>query len=168
MEELLDELIGLDATAESINTLQMSVRAVLVFFVALALLRLAGKRTFGSNSPFNVVLKIILGSVLGRAIVAASPLLETLVASTVMVGLHRLLGIAAYRSHTIGKLIKGEAVVLAENGELNQAHMRQNDVTENDLHEGVRSTANLDDLSQTEIVRLERDGEISVVKKQAE
>ncbi|MCC3157800.1 DUF421 domain-containing protein [Hymenobacter sp. 15J16-1T3B] len=163
MEHALNELLGLHASSHNITALQMSVRAVVVFFVALLLLRLAGKRTFGSNSPFDVVLKIILGAVLSRAIVAASPFVGTLVASAVMVGLHRLLAMAAYHSHAVGKLIKGRSYVLAENGALNRANMQHNNITERDLHEGVRSKGHTDDLTEVETVRLERDGEISVV-----
>ncbi|AYA38400.1 DUF421 domain-containing protein [Hymenobacter oligotrophus] len=165
MKQLLNDLLGLQATAESISPLQMSLRAVVVFVVALLLLRLSGKRTFGSTYSFDVVLKIIIGSVLGRAVVAASPFGATLLACAVMVGLHRLVASATYRSSALGRLVKGKAVVLAENGELRHDNMRAHNITEHDLQEGVRSAANTDDITQLATVRLERDGGITAVKK---
>jgi uncharacterized membrane protein YcaP (DUF421 family) len=166
MKELWDTLFGPNADSHTITVLQMTVRAVLVFFVALALLRVSGKRTFGANTAFDMVVKIMLGAVLSRAVVAASPFWGTLLAGFVLVGLHRLLAWAAFRSEAIGRLVKGEAVVLAENGQLNQANMRRNHITENDLREGLREGGNIGAVQDAEAVRLERDGSISVVKKQ--
>ncbi|KUG06422.1 DUF421 domain-containing protein [Solirubrum puertoriconensis] len=165
MEQVINDLLGLQATAETISPLQMALRAVVVFIVALLLLRFSGKRTFGSTYSFDVVLKIIIGSVLGRAVVAASPFGATLLACVVMVGLHRLVASATYRSPALGRLIKGKAVVLAENGKLHHENMRAHNVTEHDVQEGVRSAANTDDLEQLAAVRLERDGSITALKK---
>ncbi|MBH8559409.1 DUF421 domain-containing protein [Hymenobacter negativus] len=166
MKELWDTLFGPNADSHTITALQMTVRAVLVFFVALALLRVSGKRTFGTNAAFDMVVKIMLGAVLSRAVVAASPFWGTLLAGFVLVGLHRLLAWAAFRSETIGRLVKGEGTVLVENGQLNQENLRRHNLTEEDLREGVRENGNLGAPEQAQTVRLERDGSISVVKKQ--
>ena len=91
MKEFWDTLFGPHADSHTITALQMTVRAVLVFFAALALLRVSGKRTFGTNAAFDMVVKIMLGAVMSRAVVAASPFWGTLLAGFVLVGLHRLL-----------------------------------------------------------------------------
>lgn len=158
-------LLGLNADVETITASQMAVRAVLVFIAALAMLRVAGPRTFGRDTAFDLVLKITLGSMLSRAVVAASPFAATLVACAVFVGLHRLLAMLAYHYKGIGWLIKGESSLLAEKGELLRANMRQNEITEKELLEGLRETANTQSLDQIKTVHLERSGKISVVKK---
>ncbi|WP_078010148.1 YetF domain-containing protein [Hymenobacter sp. CRA2] len=72
---------------------------------------------------------------------------------------------AAYRSHAVGKLIKGSSYVLAEHVELHRGNMQHNNITEWDLMEGARGNALTDSLADVETVRLERDGDISVVLK---
>ena len=165
MNAALDLLFGPDADSHTITTLQMTVRAVLIFFAVLALLRISGQRTFGTSAAFDMVVKIMLGAVMSRAVVAASPFGGTLLAGLVLVGLHRLLAWASFRSKAIGRLVKGEGLLLAEHGRANADNLRRSNITHEDLHEGLREAANLATLDQAESVRLERDGSISVVKK---
>jgi len=113
-----------------------------------------------------MVLRILLGAVLSRTIVTASPFFGTLLAGTVLVVLHRVLAIAAYHSDFVGSLIKGEPRVLAQQGMLLQEELRKTNISEKDLHEGLRDAANIDSLAEAEMVRLERNGKISVVKRQ--
>ena len=160
-------LLELHAGPHTISTGAMCMRAVVVFFVALGLLRVVGTRAFGSNTPFDVVLKIILGAVLSRAVVAASPFFATLMASAVFVSLHRLLAIAAYHSDFVGRIIKGEPKILAQHGQLLPDQLRQTHISEKDLHEGLRDAANIDSLAEAATVRLERNGKITVIKQQA-
>lgn len=167
MKETLDFLFGFHADSHTIMAVQMGDRAVLMFFAALALLRLSGPRTFGGSTPFDMVVKIMLGAVLSRAVVAASPFGGTLLASFVLVGLHRLLAVAAYRSEWVGWLVKGEANVLAEQGRAKSDQLCQLNLTEKDLLEALHENGNVAALANTEAVYLERDGSISVVKKEA-
>ena len=165
MSALWDTLFGPHADSHTITALQMMTRAILVFFVALGLLRVSGKRTFGGNTAFDMVIKIMLGAVLSRAVVAASPFGGTLLAGLVLVLLHRLLAWAAFHSPLVGRLVKGEAHVVAENGQVRAETLRQHNLTLEDLLEDLRKNGNLAALDQAEAVRLERDGSISVVKK---
>jgi uncharacterized membrane protein YcaP (DUF421 family) len=165
MKELWNLLFGPDADSHTITALQMTTRAILIFFTVLALLRLSGSRTFGANTAFDMVVKIMLGAVMSRAVVAASPFWGTLLAGLVLVGLHRLLAWAAFRSHFVGKLVKGECLMLAEKGHVDEPSLRRNNLTRDDLLEGLREGGNIGTVEEAEAVRLERDGSISVVKK---
>jgi hypothetical protein len=165
MHAVLDFLFGLHADSHTITAVQLTMRAVAVFFAALVLLRLSGKHTFGGSTAFDMVVKIMLGAVLSRAIVAASPFWGTLGAGLVFVLLHRLLAWAAFRSEWVGRLVKGEATLLAQQGQALPDNLRQTDLSEKDLLEGLREQGNLASIDQAEAVYLERDGSISVVKK---
>ena len=165
MKDALDFLFGLHADSHTITAVQMMARALVIFFATLTLLRLSGKHTFGGNTAFDVVVKIMLGAVLSRAVVAASPFWGTLGAGLVFVGLHRLLAWASFRSRWVGLLVKGEARLLAEHGEALPEQLRQVSISENDLLEGLRENANLASLADTEAVYLERNGHITVIKK---
>ena len=165
MKNALDFLFGFHADSHTITAVQMATRAVLTFFAALALLRLSGPRTFGGSTAFDLVVKIMLGAVLSRAVVAASPFGGTLLASLVFVALHRLLAWASRRYEWLGELVKGKAYVLAEQGRPRAEQLRQLNLNEKDLLEGLHENGNLGALDQAEAVYLERDGRISVVKK---
>lgn len=166
MTELWNTLFGPHADSRTITALQMTTRAILLFFAALALLRASGKRTFAGNTAFDMVVKIMLGAVLSRGVAAASPFGGTLLAGLVLVCLHRLLAWAACYSRFISWLVKGDTQVLAENGQLRPETLRQHNLTPDDVLADLRKNGNLNDLHQAETVHLERDGSISVVKKQ--
>ena len=46
----------------------MAARSAVAFAAALALIRVAGIRTLGKQSPFDALTALVLGSVIGRAV----------------------------------------------------------------------------------------------------
>src|SRR3954447_9357628 len=91
-------------------------RAVVVFAYGLALVRIAGRRVFGRWAALDIVVAIVVGSNLSRALTGNAPLLGTLVATTLLMALHRVLAPAAARSPCLSKLVEGPAIDLARNG----------------------------------------------------
>ena len=79
--------------------------------------------------------------------------------------LHRCLAALAYRSHRFGLVVKGRDDVIVEDGIANTTSMRQNRVSQSDLAEGLRLNGNVDDVSDVAKAVLERNGEISVVRR---
>lgn len=166
MLDLLDTLLGLGK--ENLHWWQMSTRAVLVFFASLIYLRVANKRIFGQHSAFDIVLGVMYGSIMSRAITGTSPFVPTLAAGLVLVLLHRMLAAIAFKfgeNHGISTFIKGETTPLAKDGTLLKDAMRAHNVTENDIIETLRANGESTDISQIEIACLERSGSISVVMK---
>jgi uncharacterized membrane protein YcaP (DUF421 family) len=78
--------------------------------------------------------------------------------------MHRLFGVAAYYSHAFGILVKGQPVVLVQNGTLQRPNMRWEHISKHDLEEDMRLDAKTEDLSKIQIARLERSGDISFIK----
>lgn len=143
----------------------MICRAVLAFLITLVLIRIAGIRTFGKRSAFDNVIVIMLGSIFSRVVVGASPFVPTTLACLAFVLVHWLLGYVSVRSDFVGRLVKGEKVTLYADGKPNEANMRKAMVSEKDLKESVRLRLNSDDLSQVERIVIERNGDISVIRK---
>ena len=88
----MDTLLFLFGEGKDLNPLQTAMRAVVVFAIGLALVRLSGRRSFGQRAPFDFVVAVLLGATLSRAIVGASPFVATISASLALVAVHRLLG----------------------------------------------------------------------------
>ena len=101
---MIEVLFG---SGRDLNEYQMAARAVVVFALTLALIRISGRRSFGQRSPFDYVVAILLGATLSRVIVGASPAVPTAVASLVIVVMHRLLAWGCVHSRWLEKLVGG-------------------------------------------------------------
>ena len=82
----------------------------------------------------------------------------------VLVALHRLLAMAAFRSHRFGQWIKGAEHTLVRDGELDRHKMARSNVDA--ARSGRRSAldAQTEDLAQIKVARIERSGDISFIK----
>ena len=154
-------------TGKDLNSLQMVCRAIISFLITLALIRIAGIRTFGKRSAFDNVIVIMLGSIFSRVVVGASPFVPTTLACLAFVLVHSLLGWLSVRSDLIGWLVKGEKTSLYKNGKVNDKSMHRAMVSKKDLEESIRLSINSDDLREVEEILLERTGDISVIRKNA-
>lgn len=161
MEWLL-HILGPDK--DSISALQMTARGLVIFAYGILVVRTLGHRIFGKIGAFDVVLSVIVGSSLSRALTGNAPLLQTLAATTVLVLAHWLLAHLALRSPALGWLIKGRAVPLVRQGQLDRKAMMRQGISDGDLREALRAEG-LSGLDQCEEAFLERNGSISVAKK---
>ena len=162
--QFLEAFLGLGLEPKQLTFLQVVLRALIVFITTLIMVRLASKRSLAEKTAFDAVLIVVIASMLARAINGSAPFFATLGTGFVLVLVHRLLGIAAYYSHGFGILIKGKAVVLAENGKLQRKNMRLNHISEHDLEEDMRLNAATEGLSKIKVARVERNGDISFIK----
>ena len=151
---------------ENLNELQMACRTVVIYGVAILGIRISGKRAFGKLSTFDNVISILLGAVLSRAVVGASPFLSIVVAALVLVLLHRVVAWFCVISPAFGKLIKGESSSLFSEGRMNKKNMAAHLVTDRDLMEEVRLEMNQESFENVKEIFIERNGKISVIKKE--
>lgn len=165
MNDFLEHLFGANSPADTLSWGQMAARTVLVFFFGVVLVRLADRRFLGRNAGFDVMLAIVLGSVLSRGINGQAPFFKTLGVSALLVLLHRLLAAAACRWSALSRFVKGRAVVLVKNGQPQRAALRAADISGDDLEENLRLNGNISNLAEVAEARLERNGQISVLKR---
>lgn len=143
---------------------QMAARAVAIFLIALALIRISGRRSFGQRSPFDACTTVLLGAILSRAVVGASPFFAAVAASATLVMMHRLVALANLRWPAFERLVNGTERELVRDGVRNPHEMRAALVSENDLKEAVRKTFGEESLAKVRRAVLERDGAITIVK----
>jgi uncharacterized membrane protein YcaP (DUF421 family) len=160
--ETLDFILGIGE--KDLNWWQMSLRAIIVFFIALVYVRIANKRIFGRHSAFDIVLGVMYGSIMSRAITGNSPFYPTLAAGLVLILLHRLMAALAYKAGgPVSNMIKGKTVTLVKDGKFLREVMRAHNITENDVLETLRTNGSPEDVSKVSTACLERSGSISVV-----
>ncbi|MBD0373740.1 MAG: DUF421 domain-containing protein [Pyrinomonadaceae bacterium] len=143
----------------------MSLRAVIVFILAIIMLRIGDKRFMGKSTALDVMLGIVFGSVVSRAITGNAPFMPTLIASLVLVLLHWTLSAIAFRSRGFATMIKGHDRLLMRDGQMQHDVMKKSHITEHDLKEALRINGEPPDLSRVDAAHLERNGDISVISK---
>lgn len=149
----------------NLTSLQMTVRAIAIFFIALLLIRFTGMRIFGIKSAFDVCVTIILGAVLARAIVGASPFIATLVAATALVILHKIIAAVSVNNQKVGHFFKGTPYSLYKEGKLNNKNLSRCLLSFGDIMEEVRLALHQNNLDNIDEIFMERTGKISVIKK---
>lgn len=162
---LLDTLLGLSLEAKDLGFGHMAARALVVFACGVILARVADRRMIGHNAGFDIVLMVVLGSVLSRGINGQAAFFPTLGASAVLVLLHHLVAMLALRWGWFSKLLKGAPRTLVRDGRIDRAELKRNKITDEDLDENLRLNGGVRDASEVAEARLERNGSVSVVKK---
>ena len=158
----LHTLIGYKAGA--ISWWQMTIRGTLIFLFGLLLVRMAGRRMFGKFAALDIILAVLIGSNLSRALTGNAPFVPTLAATAGLVLFYWILAYAAFYIPAIGWLVKGRAQRLVHDGKLDRKTMKRHGLTDDDLREALRAKG-VADPAQVSAAYIERDGTVSVVKR---
>ena len=162
--EFLHAAFGVGRQAQDLTMVQVVLRAVLIFFAALCIVRVADKRFFARKTAFDVVLGFILASTLARAINGSEQLGPTIAAGFALALLHRFLGFLSCVYPRFGGLIKGHSQNLITDGRVDEKRAREHHISDDDLAEELRLKG-LERAGEAKSARLERSGEISVLKR---
>lgn len=140
-------------------------RAVVVYVVLLALVRVSGKRTIGQFTPFDMIVVVLLGTAVQNSLIGEDvSLLGGLLLAATLVGLNWLVGRLSARSRRVEELVEGVPVLLARNGTVYEHVLRKQSLTGTDLDEAMRE-AGCTDRSRIAVAYLETDGAITVVPR---
>jgi uncharacterized membrane protein YcaP (DUF421 family) len=152
---------------ENITPLEIAARSAAMFFIALVLIRISGMRPFGKGNGVDAIISFLIGAILSRGVVGATPFFSTVASVIVILLIHNLLAKLSLYHKWIERKVKGKTYLLYENGSFMEANMKKADVSEKDIFEELRIQCQLDALDQIKKVYMERTGEISFVKKES-
>jgi len=168
--EILDHIqnvcLGLGQAASNLTFGQIALRGIIVFFATLIMVRMGDKRLLSHKTAFDAVLGFLLASMLARAVNGSSAFWATLGGGFVLIGLHRLLGAMTRRWHGFGNLVKGHANLVIKDGAILRETLLKHDLSEHDLAEDLRINGNVESPEKVQLAYYERNGQISVVKKE--
>ena len=160
--QILHSIFG---TGRELTVLQMCARSVVVFIIALVLIRISGRRSFGLHSPLDNIITIVLGAVLSRAIIGVSGFLPVIASCAVLVIIHRLFAYGMVHHPAFSKLVSGEKILLFKDGEYVKKNMDKALICEQEIVQEVRRSALTENLDRIEKIYMERNGEVNSVKK---
>lgn len=142
------------------------VRGVVVYFFLLVFLRATGKRQTGQYAPFDLVLLLILSNAVQNSMNAGdNSLVGGLISASTLMVCHVVIAHATFHSKLLERLVDGHAEVLVHDGQIDEALMRKQLLTRDDLAAALRSGGCLH-LHEVARATIEANGQISVVLRQ--
>jgi uncharacterized membrane protein YcaP (DUF421 family) len=161
----METLVKIFGAGKDLDTLQICARGFVIFIAAFIIIRISGRRSFGLRTPLDNIMTILLGAILSRAVVGASPFVPVLLVCLLIAGLHRLLGWLVARYPSFARFVEGDKIVLFTDGKFIGKNLRRVQACREDAMEGVRKGALTHDLEKIDRVYMERNGEISAIRK---
>lgn len=140
------------------------IKAVVVFFVLWAILRVSGRRTLGEMTAFDFVLFMIIGGSTQRAITGQDySMTNALLLVATFVALDVALSLVELRSPLLRRILNGMPMILVENGRLMTGRLRRARLTEDNVVAAARRVHGLERIDQIKFAILEATGEITIV-----
>lgn len=150
--------------------------------MCIAVLQLVGRGKLQFDSPISeylnkipetwklvkvqqLVIVILLGTILSRAVVGASPFLPVISTCTVIVVLHRFLSWHKMKSNYFNRLMEGKRIIVFENDRFKENNLHRALLRKEDVMQELRKSTQNDDLRNIKRIFIERSGKISFVKK---
>jgi uncharacterized membrane protein YcaP (DUF421 family) len=165
LDDIRDIAITVFGCHRHVGPWQMMARGAVTFFYAWMLIRISGRRSFGIKTPPDNIIVILLGTLLGRAVVGVSPAGPIAATTLVTVLLHRFICYAGVRWKPVRRLLEGDKITLFSDGKFNHENLRRAMVTQEDVFRSMRKLMQTDDVAAIQRAYMERNGKITVVRK---
>lgn len=158
----LEHVLGLNA--DTLGWWQLLLRAMLIYGVGLALVRIGKRRFMGTYTAFDVILGITIGALLASAAADSSLFINAIGLVFALVVLHWGLAFITYKWEAIGTLLLGQAEPIIEDGQLNEEASRSKRLSHLDIKQALRK-AGVNNIEDVHSAHLERNGELSIVPR---
>ena len=141
-------------------------RAVVVYFLLLLLLRLSGKRTMGQFTAFDMLLVVLLGNAVQNALLGSdTSVIGGLLLAATLIALNWLVGLASARSAKVENWVEGVPVLLARDGRVFRDVLRRELISKEDFERTMREAGCLD-VADIRLAVLETDGHITLIARE--
>jgi uncharacterized membrane protein YcaP (DUF421 family) len=141
---------------------ELMLRVVIVYAAVFLLLRIVGKKHVGELAPFDLVVLLILSECVQNALVSDDKSVTGgIVAAATLFGLNQLVGIAAWRSKRVERLLEGTPRMLVRHGHVLKDVLEREQITQSELLEALRREG-CTSLASVRYAILENDGNITI------
>lgn len=160
-------LIGVDLELAQLTTMQTVTRTIIVYGVALLLIRLGKRRFLGGYTAFDILMGFVVGSILSRAITGRENLFSVSVVIATLMVVHYIISYITFLSSNASRVLKNEDRQLVEDGVVNEEAMRISKLGEKDLLQALRKKGGVESPEDVKSAYLERDGSITVIPRES-
>jgi len=149
------------------NVGHVLIHIVILFAVALIVVRLMGSRTVGQLSPFDFIIMVGIGDIIVTASMDKGQSLFTGIEGLVaLLVLQQLLSYLSLKNTTLRKWFEGTPVVLIQEGKIIRENFAKTNFNYDDLRQELHKQGmDMTDLSDIKLARLESCGAFSVIKR---
>ncbi len=140
------------------------IRALCTYFFLLMVFRIAGRRTLGEMSAFELVILLIISETTQQALLDSDPSMTNAglaILTLIMAAL--AMSLLKQRWPGLQTLAEGRPVMLVENGELMADALREARIGADEILVAARSNQGLERMSQIKYAVLETGGGISII-----
>jgi len=150
---------------EVINLLILTVRAVILYFLVVLIVRLMGKHQIGQLQPYELVITIMISELAAVPMQDTDiPLINGIVPILTLLFLQISLSFLSLKSEAAQRLICGGPSILIENGKINEYELTRLRFNLNDLLEQLR-LKDVPNIADVEYAIMETSGKLSVITK---
>lgn len=140
-------------------------RTVFMYFYTLLNVRLMDRRSTGLLSPFDIMVVVILGDVIGSPMYGDKPLFHAMVVITTIVFIERIISRITVKNMTLERAVNGQPILLIKQGVPQHKELIKQSISNDELASLLRLHG-LETVRDVELAYLEPNGSISVIKKQ--
>jgi len=142
--------------------LMTAARAVAVYVLILAVVRVLGKRTVGNFSAFDLLVALMLGEVVDEMIYGDVRFIQGTVAIVTIGALTYADSWLSYWDHGMEAVLEGKPTIVVKKGEFHRPGMREERMNEKDVLGALRIQG-VRDMREVEYALVEHNGSVSVV-----
>jgi uncharacterized membrane protein YcaP (DUF421 family) len=148
--------------------LELVIRCTVIYLALLLGMRLFGKREIGQFTLFDLVFVLLVANAVQPAMTGPdSSLTGGLVIVLTLLALNFTISFVRLRVPWFNRLVEPASAVVARNGKWNARELRRQGITGEEADAALREHGETS-VTDTEMVRLEADGSLSVVPKDSE
>ncbi len=146
--------------------LGFALKAAVMYFLALIMIRLLGKRALGELGPFDFVVMTGVGhTVVAVALDKSIPFWEGIVILVTLAALEYTMGYLALKNQTLSNIITGRPIILIKDGRIIKENLKKEKFNVDDLMQELRKQG-IRDLDEVDVGILESCGGFSVLLKE--
>jgi uncharacterized membrane protein YcaP (DUF421 family) len=140
------------------------INAVVVYVFLRLVIGLTGRRNLAQLTAFELVLLIVIGGAVQRALVGDDPsLTNAAIIVATLIGLDLLMSLIARRSYIFSRILQGVPLVIVENGRPLARRLHRAHLSEDDVLAAARRHHGLTTIDEVKYAILEANGDISIV-----
>lgn len=139
------------------------IRTIIIFVALVLSMRIMGKRQLGELEPIELTVAVLISNLASQPLQDIStPLIYGLIPVLVLLAGQVIISGLSLKSPRLRVAIYGKPSILIENGVINQAEMRKNRITVDELTVELRQN-NITDMSKVKYAILETSGTLSIL-----
>jgi uncharacterized membrane protein YcaP (DUF421 family) len=147
------------------SPIEIILRAAIIYFFLLFLLRLVGRHEFGQLSTFDLILFLIISESVSNSLSAGDiSLVSGIISASTLIAIDLIMDFLKFKSSFIRRLFSDHQVKLIQDGKMMKNNMRRELLTRDDLLVGLREKG-VDHIEDVREAYLEPDGSISVLAR---